>query len=486
MNRRASELLGLGIEEVQAIPLDEYLERLFGTDAEKMSGITDLMLSGHPQQQERRLSTPDGRELWVHVYLQLATVAGKNRILAILRDITDIRNAEREKKKLESQMQHAQKLESLGILAGGIAHDFNNILVGILGNADLALMDLPPEHPAYGSVKDIENSSRRASELVRQMLAYSGKGKFQTGMIDLSRVVEEMTHMLEVSVSKKAQLRFDLAGDLLPVECDVTQIRQVLMNLVINASESLESGSGLITIRTSSAYCDREYLASTYIDENLREGHYCCIEVSDTGSGIAPEIRSQLFDPFFTTKVTGRGLGLAAVLGIVRSHAGAISVYSEVGRGTTFKILLPAGEKTGREDDGSGEAAGAASTWKGAGTVLLVDDEQGVLQVGSRMLEKMGFAVLTAPDGFEAVSILRDRGEDIVCVILDLTMPRLDGAETLDEILKFDRNAKVILCSGYSEQDVSHRFVGRGFAGFMHKPYGSEDLAAVLKKVLGD
>jgi two-component system cell cycle sensor histidine kinase/response regulator CckA len=484
VNEPACKLFGLTREELLKTPPGEFARNLTGHNLEEVQEKIRLAASGESQQLEGSVQTSDGQDRWVHAYLQKAVVGGESRVLAIVRDITELKKAEEEKKRLEVKVQHAQKLESLGILAGGIAHDFNNILVGILGNADLALMDLAPEHPAYDSLKDIETASKRASELVRQMLAYSGKGKFQVDQININRIIEDMTHMLRMAISKKATLGFDLAEDLPLVEGDATQIRQILMNLVINASESIEKENGLVTVRTSSRACDREYLRESYLDENLEDGLYCCIEVSDTGSGIDPEIRSQLFDPFFTTKLTGRGLGLAAVLGIVRGHNGAIRVYSESGKGTTFSILLPASD---RQQDNAGlpeQSGDLSDDWEASGTVLLVDDEDSVLQVGKRMLVRHGFEVISACDGREAIEVYRKYHDQIVCVVLDLTMPRMDGIETMNKLMKLDDSVRVVLCSGYSESEVSHRFPGRGFASFVQKPYSSHELMETIRKVI--
>jgi CheY-like chemotaxis protein len=373
--------------------------------------------------------------------------------------------------KLEKQLLHAQKLESLGVLAGGIAHDFNNILMAIMGNADLALMRINRESPAVENLHRIEKAAAQAADLAKQMLAYSGKGKFVVENIDLNRLLEDMLHMLEVSISKKAVLRLNLTKTLPPVEADATQMRQIIMNLVINASEAIADTSGVIAITTGCMDCDQSYLKDVWLDENITEGLYVYLEIADTGCGMNKETLAKIFDPFFTTKFTGRGLGMAAVLGIVRGHKGAIKVYSEPKKGTTFKILLPASDRPAdlfnhdsRHDD-----------WQGSGTVLLVDDEETVRGIGSEMLKELGFSTITANDGREAAAIFKQT-PDISFVILDLTMPHMDGEQCFRELRKFNPDVKVIMSSGYNEQEVTQKFVGKGLAGFMQKPYNVSEL----------
>jgi CheY-like chemotaxis protein len=380
-------------------------------------------------------------------------------------------------------MQEVQKLESLGILAGGIAHDFNNLLMAILGNADLALLALSPASPAHPNVEQIVRASQRAADLCSQMLAYSGKGRFVVGLYDLSEIVREMMQMLEVSVSKKANVRYSFAADLPAIEVDVTQMRQIIMNLITNASEALGDQSGYISVSTGVMDCDRAYLAESYLDDKLLEGKYVYLEVADTGSGIDEETRRRIFDPFFTTKFTGRGLGLAAVLGIVRGHQGAIKVYSEVGQGTTFKVLLPAREWA--QENRVPSAAHSVPPLPGGGTVLLIDDDPEVREVGSQMLERLGFKVLTAAHGQEGLKVFQARGGEIDCVILDLTMPEMGGEEVFRELRRLRSDVRVILSSGYNEQEVTQRFAGKGLAGFIQKPYRVANLQEILGRVFG-
>ncbi|BCL63218.1 hypothetical protein DGMP_39110 [Desulfomarina profundi] len=262
-------------------------------------------------------------------------------ILSVTRDITEQIHAMEKKKAFEKQMLQVQKLESLGVLAGGIAHDFNNILTAVIGHCELAQQRLSTESPALENLRQINMAAGRAADLANQMLAYSGKGKFVIEPLDISGIISEMMHILSVSVSKKAILRYDLARDLPSVEADATQLRQIVMNLVINGSDAIGDENGVIAISTGVMECDRSYLQNVQLEADLSPGRYVFFEVADTGCGMTQETMLRIFEPFFSTKFTGRGLGMAAVLGIVRGHGGAIKIYSEVDKGSTFKVLLP-------------------------------------------------------------------------------------------------------------------------------------------------
>jgi PAS domain S-box-containing protein len=418
----------------------------------------------------------DGSYRWIE--WQAAPYQGR-LIYAAARDITERRNAEEERARLDAQLQQSQKLESLGILAGGIAHDFNNLLAGIMGNAEIILSDLPEDaslRPMAGMVLEI---AQRAAGLCTQMLAYSGRGMVTFEPLDLNHAVMEIGHILEASVSKKAEVLHDLAANLPAMEGDPTQIRQVVMNLVINAAESLEDKAGELRVSTGLMRCDREFLRRLHTGQDLRPGEYVYLEVQDTGHGMDEATQARIFDPFYSTKFTGRGLGLAAVLGIVRNHRGALRVESEPGKGTTFRVMFPSlaapatvAEKT---------EAPADALWRGKGTVLLVDDESTIRIVGRNMLERLGFEVLVAENGERAVELYGEYCGGIQCVILDLTMPRMDGEETFRELRRLNCAAPIIITSGYSEHEVAERFAGRDVAGFLQKPYRMDNLKRILK-----
>jgi two-component system, cell cycle sensor histidine kinase and response regulator CckA len=425
----------------------------------------------------------DGTVLDTEVTAAPVVFEGKPAMMVMVRDLTDLKRAEAEKGKLAQQVLYVQKLESLGVLAGGIAHDFNNLLMAILGNLDLAMEGLPPGSPIRDNLRAAEIASRRAADLARQMLAYSGRGRFVVEPLRLNRIIEEMGHMLEVSLPKKAHLRFDLAPDLPLVEGDAAQLNQVVMNLVMNAAEAIGDAVGAIAVSTRAQRCTREQLAQTWIDDELPEGTYAVLEVEDTGGGMDAQTMARVFDPFFTTKFTGRGLGLAAVLGIVRGHRGAIAVESEPGHGARFRVLLPAS----KEAPSSTQQPGAIRTaCKSGVVVLLADDEEVLRAVGAQMLVRLGYEALIARDGLEALGAVRDlvaRGEQgrLVCAILDLKMPRMDGVEAFREIEKILPELPVLLSSGYTEQDAAARFDGPGTAGFIQKPYALKTLAAALE-----
>ncbi len=403
-------------------------------------------------------------------------------------DLTERKRTEEEKLALERQVQHAHKLESLGLLAGGIAHDFNNLLMTILGNAELALGELSPHAPAVDSIQAIEDASKRAAELAREMLAYSGRGSFVVEPIDLGKLVEEIAHLLEVSLSKKVELKYILADNLPAIDGDATQVRQIIMNLLTNAAEAIGDKSGVIAMSTGVTACGRaclEEAVETKLDagrdEPFHEGDYVYVEVADTGCGMDKATIERMFDPFYTTKFAGRGLGLSATLGIVRGHQGTIKIDSELGKGTTLKVLFPAkalpaaGSLESRRDEG------VAKGRQGEGTILVVDDEEKICVVAKKMLGRMGFDALTASDGCEGVEVFREHADEIVCVLLDLTMPNMDGEETLHELRRIRPDVKVLLCSGYNVQRVTQQ----ERVGFIQKPYRMAALREKLSEVLG-
>lgn len=399
----------------------------------------------------------------------------------IIRDITERKELEEAQRKLEAKVQQAQKLESLGVLAGGIAHDFNNLLMGVLGNARIVLQDLSSASPVRQGVQQIETAAIRAAELTRQMLAYSGRGRFVVQRIDLSELVEEIGHLLEVSIAKNVVIRYNLASNLPAIEVDVTQVRQVVMNLITNASDAIGDKSGVVTITTGAMDADIAYLSETFLDDDLTEGAYVYLEVSDTGCGMDEATKSKLFDPFFTTKATGRGLGLAATLGIIRGHRGAIKVYSEPGHGTTFKVMFLAVDAPPNEV--SENYAATVQSLVGA-TILVVDDDETVRTLAKRILERSECKVILANDGLQAIDVFRQQADEIDVVLLDMTMPHLSGEKTFRELRRIRADVSVVLSSGYNEQDAIAKFAGKGLAGFMQKPYGPVELVSVIGQAL--
>jgi PAS domain S-box-containing protein len=440
---------------------------------------------GHIRDFEYDFRTLDGEHRWAlhDSYAVVDERTGELAIQVIIRDITAQKKAEEERRRLESRVQQAQKLESLGVLAGGIAHDFNNLLMGILGNAGIALMDLPPESPSRASVQRVEAAALRAAELTNQLLAYSGKGRFLVMPLNVNRAIEEMAHLLETVISKKVLLRMNLAADLPTIEADASQIRQILMNLITNASDAVGDDTGVVTITTGTVEVTRDY-AATALLEDIPEGTYVFVEVTDTGCGMDAITLTHIWDPFFTTKEKGRGLGLAAVLGIIRGHKGAIKVYTEVARGTTFKALFPATSQEAEPLGANRRLLANEVAWRGNGTILVADDEEAVRVVARMTLERFGFKVLLASDGLEALHLFRESSAEIVAVLLDMTMPNLGGEETFRELRRLKADVKVILSSGYTEQDAIEHFANKGISGFIQKPYRPASLIEKLRALL--
>lgn len=401
-----------------------------------------------------------------------------------VQDVTEWRQAEKERRSLEAQVQHAKKMESLGVLAGGLAHDFNNILQIILANVNLMHKIIPGATLAHPYIQNVERSVNRAAALTRQMLAYAGQGGISLQAMDIGTIIGEIVHLIRSSVSKKVTLQLSLSKGLPLVEIDAAQIQQVVMNLVINASESLdEERGGLVSVSTKVLHCDLDYLSRNRTLEEIPEGDYVCLEVSDTGSGMSEEMTARLFDPFYTTKFTGRGLGMSAVLGIIRSHKGAILVESNPGAGTTVQALFPISAYPAAEESAEPQEVPAPAA-KGTGTILFVDDETEMLDIGALELQQMGYRVLTAADGLDAIEIVKTYSGDIDCVLLDLSMPRMDGREALLELRRIRPDLRVILMSGYAEQEIELRISGQNVDGFIEKPYTADTLSEVLRKTL--
>jgi PAS domain S-box-containing protein len=438
-----------------------------------MSQLWHTILAGKVWKGEIRNRAKDGSFYWVDT--TIVPLLGEDgqpaQFVAIRADIT-------QRKEAEDALRQSQKLESLGVLSGGIAHDFNNLLTTILGNANLGAMRLPPESPAQPFFKQIEQATLRAADLTRQLLAYAGKGQLQVMEVNLNRLVLEMTQLLTVSISKQAMVRYDLSPDLPFIAADSTQMQQLIMNLVTNASEAIGAeASGLITIRTGTQVIDETYTNGLLPTLPLAAGRYVTLEVSDTGCGMTPEVLERIFDPFFTTKFTGRGLGLSAMLGILRSHQGSLKVYSELGRGTVFKLFLP----TLSEEDAEITPHPPTTEWRGHGLMLLVDDEASARSVARKLAENLGFHVLEAADGKEALALFELRHAELSLVVMDLTMPRMNGGQAFLAMHEVNPKVPVVLTSGYSEQDVLAEFLGHGLAGFLPKPYQASQFMAVLQ-----
>ena len=396
------------------------------------------------------------------------------------RELEERQRREEEHRKLEEQVQHAQRLESLGVLAGGIAHDFNNLLASIMGYASLAAMDLPEDSRPRKSIEQVLTAAKSASDLTQQMLAYSGRGTFVVDLLNVTHLIEGVVRLLETTISKKAALQLHLAANLPAIQGDASQIRQVVMNLITNASESLGENRGAVAVTTGVQWAEAGELAALEPGSILPEGRYVFVEVADTGCGMDNETQARIFDPFFTTKFTGRGLGLAAVLGIIRGHHGSIRVESQPNVGTTFRVMFPAAEGSISLEL---EKIHEDAVWRSDGLVLVVDDQPAVRNLARTVLEQAGLRVLTAADGQEAVSVFTQHARDIHAVLLDLSMPGMDGGEVFMHITQLVPEIRVVLCSGFNEQDVNTKLGGRKPAGFLRKPYHPSELVNRLRSV---
>jgi len=435
--------------------------------------LWETILAGKVWRGEIRNKAKDGTFYWVDATMVpiLDTQGHPKQFIAIRTDIT-------QKKEAEEALRQTQKLESLGVLAGGIAHDFNNLLTGIMGNANLGAAGLPGESPTRRYFQRIESGAKRAADLTSQLLTYSGRGHSQLVELELNRVVQDITQLLEVSISKKSVIRFDLASCLSPISADPSQIQQLVMNLITNASEALDEGKGgLITVRTREEFLDESFLAMYGPLLPLAPGRYVVLEVSDTGCGMAPDTLSKIFDPFFTTKIKGRGLGLAAILGILRRLNGSLKVYSEPGEGTMFRVFLP----TLTEQEYADAHAEGVTEWRGHGTLLIVDDDQAVRTVSREMAQRIGFDVLEATDGQEGVDLFSRRKAEITAVFLNLTMPTLDGKDACSRILALAPDIPVILSSGYPSDPGNEV---KGLAGFLPRPFTWGMFSEVMRTAL--
>jgi nitrogen-specific signal transduction histidine kinase/CheY-like chemotaxis protein len=383
---------------------------------------------------------------------------------------------------LENQLRQAQQMESIGRLAAGIAHDFNNLLAAVLGHASFVQLHLKADSPLQANLKSIENASTRAAELCKQMLAYAGQGSYSVEEMEANAMVNDTVSLVRISISKKISLRLIPSPQPVGIKADGAQIRQVLMNLVLNAAEAIGDSTGTIAIRTSRVQPSPAGLADAVFQPKSVAAEYVQIEVIDSGCGMSKETQEKIFEPFFTTKFAGRGLGLSAVLGIVKAHNGVLKIISQAGHGTTFKILLPLVEGTAiARREGS---VSSGELWRGSGTVLLVDDEASVRESTRNLLTALGFDVLLAENGEQGLSTFDSHAKEIVAVILDLTMPRLNGGEVFDKIRELHPQLPVLLSSGYNEQSTMERFAGKGLAGFLQKPFSINDLASKLSECL--
>ncbi|MBW2428504.1 MAG: PAS domain S-box protein, partial [Deltaproteobacteria bacterium] len=478
LDRNIKEILGYSDSEIPN-ELDVWSEYVHPEDRQSVMETFQAHVEGRIPEfvVEHRMIHKDGSVRWIMARGTAIRDAQGNpiRVVGTDTDITVRKQAEEEKKKLEEQVQQAQRLEAIGTLAGGMAHDFNNLLMAIQGNTSLLLYDMDSCHPHFDALKNIEKSVRSGAKLTKQLLGYARKGKYRVKPVKLNQLVEETADAVS-RTKKEIIFHRELSEDLFAIEAEQGQIEQVLLNLYINAADSMPGG-GKIIIKTLNV--THEDIRSKLYDP--KPGHYVRLTVTDTGIGMDKRTQERIFEPFFTTKKMGRGtgLGLASVYGIIKSHGGYIEIESEKEHGTTFTIFLPAYSKGIPKTIKSSE-----TIIEGSGTILLVDDEEIVLEAGVKMLELLGYRVLKAGSGKEAVEVYKDNKEAIDLVILDMIMPEVGGGETFDKIKKINPMVKVLLSSGYSLDGKAAEILKRGCKGFMQKPFNLQKLSGKVKELL--
>ena len=428
-------------------------------------------------------SNPDGSARWFATLGKILLDAeGKpERTCGVTWEITQRRRAEEERRALERQVQEAHRFESLGIMAGGIAHEFNNLLTSILGYACLAKDELSKSIPARAHMVHIENAAVRAAELCSQMLAAAGRGQFVIVPTDLSQLVRETMLRLKATLPRSVVLRLTLAEDPPEVAADAAQIRQLLVNLVNNAADALGEREGTLAITTGTQHLDRTELSSCVHAPDLAAGTYVFLEISDDGPGMSAEITGRIFEPFFSTKFTGRGMGLAAVLGIVRGHDGAIHVSSQPGEGAKFRVFLP---PAAPQKAPAPAPIAAAAPAQSEGAILVVDDEPRIRSLTLRMLQNAGYRAIEATDGVEAIARLGDLAGSLRLVLMDLTMPRMDGIETAREMRRQIPDVPIILMSGFSEHELTEQASGMHSLRFLQKPFNQQAFLEAIRTAL--
>ncbi len=425
----------------------------------------------------------DGRRIDVEVFGSPVQYQGSVASQVVFNDITERKRMERERRELERRVQQTQRIESLSLLAGGVAHDMNNLLVGMLGHAELARRRGRDPERIPGHLDAIVDAAQRAAELAGQLLAFAGRRHLEFGLVDLDALVEQSRALLEAQIGRRAALELRAHGSLLPLQGDETQLRQVLVNLVGNAADAVEAAgrAGHITVSTGAVSAEDARLPGLWGDQPP-EGRCVFLLVEDDGIGMDAATRQRIFDPFFTTRTDGRGLGLAAAAGIVRAHHGAIHVDSQRGEGTRFRVLFPAADHSGRSSVECHD--GAAEAWRGSGTVLLVDDEEMVRDVGAEMIRSLGMEVVVARDGAEGVGRVAESPTRFVAAVVDLTMPDWSGVRTMRELRALRSDLPIVLSSGFDEDDTVSRLEDPPSA-YLQKPYTVPRLVRALRRALG-
>ena len=480
-------LTGYTVQEIEAMGPQELQLHLHPEDQEKTALLVAQLKQNTKDREwlglvEYQFRHRDGqyRSFSDHLHVLYDQTGQAVFLSGSVRDITPIARLEESMRVLEKKFQDSQKMAGLGLLASGIAHDFNNLMTVVLGNAELALLECGGSDG--GVLDEVKKTALRAAELANQMLVYTGKTSLVIGSINLGAVVKEMTSLLDVSISKKVSIQYCLAENIPMIRGDISQIRQVAMNLITNASEAIGDRSGVIAISIHEVDLKAGELERTIPPGGLPAGRYVRLEVSDTGDGMSAETMQKIFDPLFTTKITGRGLGLASLLNVVQRHNGVVEVKSEVGHGTVFRIYFPAEAEA--MDAGVEEDRAADGEWRGYGTALVADDESAIRDIAKALLERFGFRVITASDGFETVDLYTENAGDITLLLMDLNMPRLNGLEATLRIRHINPKIPVLFMSGYPREQVMDRFGRQSHTDFIKKPFQSGELLAGIRNVM--
>lgn len=472
-----AEISGYSIYELQSLTPDQVRAMIHPEDQSFVWGRFQDRLEGKniPVRYEYRGIRKDGSVCWLEIVATRIEYRGKPAIYGALVDITERKRAEHEQKKLEAQLQHVQRMESIGTLAGGIAHNFNNILMGISGNTSLLLLETDPTHSNYPRIRDIEKMVDSASKLTRQLLGYARGGTYEVRPMNLNQVIKETANTFGVA-KRDITIHQELAEGLCMVRADQGQIEQALLNLFVNAADAMPRGGELFIKSTN--VTEKDMSGTAY---SVKPGTYALITVRDTGVGMDKKTVERIFEPFFTTKgfSKGTGLGLASTYGIIKAHGGYLDVDSKKGQGATFYVYLPASEKKLEEPVERRE-----HIVKGSETILLIEDEAMLLELGSQLLGELGYTVLAANGGKEAVEIYKEHGDSIDLVILDMIMPDMGGGETFDRLKEINPGVRVLLSSGYSIDGRAQEIMARGCDGFIQKPFSVEELSQKIREIV--
>ncbi len=493
ISESAKELLGYTPEEFQAMGLEGVLELIHPEDRKRYQSFFEGLLGDGdhlPQEHaiEYRIRHKEGRYIWIsdsHAILRDET-GRPTQVIASIRDIQRSKTMEAERLRMAKRLQHSGKLEAVSTLAGGIAHNFNNLLMTILGNVEMARMQLDADSHINPRIDAIQTAADRAAELSTLMLTYVGQGKMSFDTLDLKALVGEMVRVLKATIPHADQLQQGVINEQTFISGDPGKIGQVITDVVTNAIEATTDETRRITLQTGRCHCDAAFFEQRAAYEQLPTGDYAYVEIKDNGVGMDGQTLEKVFDPFFTTKFTGRGLGLAASVGIMRAHQGTIVLTSHPNQGTTVTILFPpaAAPAATQPISHAGTFVRPRSDADACNTVLLVDDEPMVIEVGEMMLEAIGFDILTAADGIEALERFKHHREEIVLIILDLTMPRMDGFETFHEICKIAPKIPIIISSGYTRGQVRQQFRHQEPSAYLKKPFRMDRLADTIRRVL--